>query len=143
RFTRVPTQDNVLVLVDQFEELFRFRRSRPTANARDEAVAFVKLLLEAAGQADVPIYIVLTMRSDFIVDCMDYPGLPEAVNEGQYLVPRMTRDELRLAITGPVAVAGGTIAPRLVLRLLNDVGDDQDQLPLLLHELLRTWELRV
>src|SRR6185295_14728852 len=119
---------------------FRFRQSRQIANSRDEAVGFVKLLLEAAGQYDVPIYIVLTMRSDFIGDCMDYPGLPEAVNDGQYLVPRMTRDELRSAINGPVAVGGGEIAPRLVLRLLNDLGDDHDQLPILQHALMRTWD---
>ena len=48
-------------------------------------------------QQDLPIYVVLTMRSDFIGDCMEYPGLPEALNNGQYLVPRMTRDELRSA----------------------------------------------
>ncbi len=140
RLARIPRHDNLLILVDQFEELFRFRRSRQIENSRDEAVAFVKLLLEAANQTEMPIYIVLTMRSDFIGDCMDYPGLPEAVNESQYLVPRMTRDELRSAITGPVAVAGGGIAPRLVLRLLNDVGDDQDQLPLMQHVLMRSWD---
>jgi tetratricopeptide (TPR) repeat protein len=140
RQARIPRHDNVLILVDQFEELFRFRRSRQIENSRDEAVAFVKLLLEAANQNEIPVYIVLTMRSDFIGDCMDYPGLPEAVNESQYLVPRMTRDELRSAITGPVAVAGGEIAPRLVLRLLNDVGDDQDQLPLMQHVLMRAWD---
>ena len=139
RMSRLPTHDNVLVVVDQFEELFRFKRSRQIQNSRDEAVAFVKLLLEATKQDSAPIYVVLTMRSDFIGDCMDYPGLPEAVNDGQYLVPRMTRDELRSAITGPVAVAGGQIAPRLVLRILNDVGDDQDQLPLMQHVLMRTW----
>src|SRR4051812_6074892 len=137
---RIPADDNVLILVDQFEELFRFQRNREIANSRDEAVAFVKLLLEAATQTAVPIYIVLTMRSDFIGDCMKYPGLPEAVNESQYLVPRMTRDELRLAITGPVAVAGAEIAPRLVLRVLNDVGDNQDELPLVQHVLMRTWD---
>jgi tetratricopeptide (TPR) repeat protein len=71
---------------------------------------------------------------------MDFPGLPEAVNDGQYLVPRMTRDELRSAITGPIAVAGGSIAQRLVLRVLNDAGDDQDQLPLVQHVLMRSWE---
>ncbi len=127
RQAKIPRGDNLLVVVDQFEELFRFRHSRQ-ADSKDEAMAFVKLLLEAARQ-DLAIYVVLTMRSDFIGDCMEYPGLPEAINAGQYLVPRMSRDELRLAITGPVAVGGGQIATRLVMRLLNDVGDDQDQLP--------------
>ncbi len=136
----IPARENILVVVDQFEELFRFRRSRPGESSRDEAAAFVKLLLEAAQQEEVPIFVVLTMRSDFIGDCMEFSGLPEAVNSGQYLVPRMTRDELRSAITGPVAVAGGTIAPRLVLRLLNDVGTDHDQLPVLQHALMRTWD---
>ena len=136
----VPARDNLLVVVDQFEELFRFRRSRPLENSGDEAAAFVKLLLEAAHQEEVPIFVVLTMRSDFIGDCMEFSGLPEAVNSGQYLVPRMTRDELRSAITGPVAVGGGEHRPRLVLRLLNDVGSDHDQLPVLQHALMRTWD---
>ena len=138
RQANIPREDNVLVVVDQFEELFRFRRSRQ-ADSKDEAQAFVKLLLEAARQ-DVALYVVLTMRSDFIGDCMEYPGLPEAINAGQYLVPRMSREKLRSAITGPVAVGGAQIAARLVLRLLNDVGDDQDQLPVLQHALMRTWE---
>jgi len=140
QFAHLPPHDNVLVVVDQFEELFRFRNNRRIDNSRDESIAFVKLLLEAAADPDLPIYVVLTMRSDFIGDCMAYPGLSEAVNNGQYLVPRMQRDALRLAITGPVAVGGGTIAPRLVLRLLNDVGDDIDRLPVLQHALMRTWD---
>lgn len=140
RQARIPSQDNILLIVDQFEELFRFRRNRQIENSRDEAIAFVKLLLEAAQQEHIPIYIVLTMRSDFIGDCMDYPGLSEAVNAGQYLVPRMTRDELRSAITGPIAVGGGEIAQRLVQRLLNDLGDNHDQLPVLQHALMRTWD---
>ena len=137
---RLAPYENVLIVVDQFEELFRFQRLQDAEHSRDEAIVFVKLLLEAVRQTAVPIYVVLTMRSDFIGDCMRYPGLPEAVNEGQYLVPRMTREGLRAAITGPVAVAGAQIAPRLVLRLLNDVADRQDELPLVQHVLMRTWD---
>jgi tetratricopeptide (TPR) repeat protein len=140
RLARLGPDENLLVLVDQFEELFRFRRSRLIDNSRDESIAFVKLLLEAVNQQELPIYVVLTMRSDFVGDCMEYPGLAEAVNDGQYLVPRMGREALRSAITGPVAVGGGRIAPRLVQRLLNDIGDDHDQLPVLQHSLMRSWE---
>lgn len=139
RQARIPQRDNVLVLVDQFEELFRFKQSR-REQGRDEAVAFAKLLLEASRNHEVPVYVALTMRSDFIGNCLELPELPEAINEGLYLVPRMTRDELRAAITGPVAVGGAAIAPRLVSRLLNDVGDDPDQLPILQHALMRTWD---
>jgi tetratricopeptide (TPR) repeat protein len=131
--------ENVLLIVDQFEELFRFRESVQIANSRDEAIAFVKLLLEAVARPNPSIYVILTMRSDFIGDCMNFPGLPEAVNAGLYLVGRMSRERLRSAITSPVAVGGGAIAPRLVHRVLNDLGDDDDQLPLVQHTLSRTW----
>jgi WD40 repeat protein len=140
RHARLAGHDNVLIVVDQFEELFRFRQARGTLEARDEAVAFVKLLVEAVHDETARTFVVLTMRSEFIGNCTQFADLPAAVNEGQYLVPRMTRDELTLAITGPVAVGGGEIAPRLVTRLLNDVGDDPDHLPLLQHALMRTWD---
>lgn len=79
------------------------------------------------------------MRSDFLGDCAHFYGLPEAINRGQYLVPRMSRDERRAAIAGPVAVAGGEISPILLTRLVNDVGDNPDQLSILQHALNRTW----
>jgi hypothetical protein len=140
RQARLPEYDNVLVLVDQFEELFRFRSMRASdPGTEDDAAAFVKLLLEAARQREVPVYVVLTMRSDFLGDCSQFQGLPEAVNEGQYLIPRLTRDERRDAITGPAAVGGAEMSPPLVNRLLNDVGDNPDQLPILQHALMRTW----
>jgi hypothetical protein len=100
----------------------------------------VKLLLEAAKQSQTAIYVVLTMRSDYLGDCAQFRDLPEAINDGQYLIPRMTRGERREAITGPVAVGGAQMTPRLVNRLLNDVGDNPDQLPILQHALMRTWD---
>ena len=112
--------DATLVVVDQFEELFRFQE---TDADPAEAAAFVKLLLEAAAQRELPIYVLITMRSDFLGDCAQFQGLPEAINDGQYLIPRMTRDERRFAITGPVGVTRGKISEPLVNRLMNDVGD--------------------
>lgn len=140
RQARMPANENLLVVVDQFEEIFRFKRTSRKEGSEDEAAAFVKLLLEAKRQTDVPIYIVITMRSDFLGDCSQFRDLPEAINDGQYLIPRMTRDQRREAITGPIAVGGGEMSPRLVNRLLNDVGDNPDQLPILQHALMRTWD---
>src|SRR5262245_50659672 len=135
---------NLLVVVDQFEELFRYRQSRAgqqenVTGVSEEATAFVNLLLEAKAQKTNPIYVVLTMRSDFLGDCAQFPGLAEAINAGQYLVPRMTRDERRAAISGPVGVGGAEISPVLLTRLVNDVGDNPDQLSILQHALNRTW----
>ena len=140
RETRMAQTENLLVVVDQFEELFRFKPASSGVHPEDEPAAFVKLLLNAARQDQLPIYIVITMRSDYLGDCAQFRDLPETINEGMYLIPRMTRDQRREAITGPVAVGGGQIAPRLVNRLLNDVTENPDQLPILQHALMRTWD---
>jgi len=139
RQASMVANENLLVVVDQFEEIFRFARVSEGEIYHNEAAAFVKLILEASRQREIPIYVVLTMRSDYLGDCSQFWDLPEAINESQYLIPRLTRDQLREAITGPAAVGGGEITARLISRLLNDVGDDQDQLPILQHALMRSW----
>lgn len=137
---RMQADSNLLIVVDQFEELFRFIHSSAGAESKEEAAAFVKLLLEASAQVELPIYVILTMRSEYLGDCTQFRDLPEAINKGQYLIPRMPRDQKRRAITGPVAVGGAKISPRLVQRLLNDVGDNPDQLPIMQHAMMRSWE---
>ncbi len=137
RQARLPRSDNVLVVVDQFEELFRYRDQHPSP---DEAKQFVQLLLRAAEADDEHIYIMLTMRSDYLGDCMLIPGLPEAINDGIFLVPAMSRYEREQAVRGPIRVAGAAIEVPLVNRILDDVGDEMDQLPLLQHALMRTWQ---
>ena len=132
--------ENLLIVVDQFEELFRFNSSQSDRSSRDEAAAFVKMLVEAGIQQELSIYVVLTMRSDFFGDCSQFEELAEAVNKGEYLVPRLNRENKKTAIEGPVRVGGGDISPRLVQRLLNDLGDDPDQLPIMQHALMRTWD---
>src|SRR5262245_24615651 len=140
RQANMPATENLLVMVDQFEEIFRVEQGRHDEGYENDKAAFIKLLLGAKNQTETPIYVALTMRSDYLGDCAQFWDLPEAINEGQYLIPRLTREQRRAAITGPVAVAGGEITPRLVNRLLNDVGDNPDQLPILQHALMRTWD---
>ncbi len=149
----LPPGHNLLLLVDQFEELFRYGDYA----GREEAEAFVALLLESSAAADAAIYLVITMRSDFLGACSLFRDLAERINESIYLTPRMTRDEIRQAIEGPAAVCGFSIEPALVNRLLNDLasfapwetdsGDEEaltlarraDQLPLMQHVLTRMW----
>ncbi|HKS40211.1 MAG TPA: hypothetical protein VJX74_06320, partial [Blastocatellia bacterium] len=136
----MPSGENLLVIADQFEELFRVEVGAQKEDDENDKAAFVKLLLEASRQREMNIYVVLTMRSDYLGDCSQFWDLPEAINESQYLIPRLTLDQRRDAITGPIGVCGGKITPRLVNRLINDIGDNLDQLPILQHALMRTWD---
>ena len=138
RRTPLPRGANLLLLVDQFEEIFRFREEVDP----NEADAFVALLLATVESLDVPAYVVIAMRSDFLGDCALFRGLPEAINDNQYLTPRLIREQLRAAIVGPARVFGGKVESSLINQLLNEIGPDPDQLPLLQHALMRMW-LRV
>jgi hypothetical protein len=128
--------ESLLIIADQFEELFRFDLTR---DQQANATLFVSLLLEATEQRQAPIYVVVTMRSEFLGRCSEFTGLAEAFNRSQYLVPRLTRDERREAIERPLKLFGTTPSPALVQQVLNDTGDDPDQLPVLQHVLLRTY----
>ena len=131
---------NFLILIDQFEELFRFLKSETDEEAANLSAAFVNLLLKSVSQSELPIYVAITMRSDFIGDCSQFPKLTHIINESHYLIPQMTREQQKMAIEGPVAVGGGKITKRLTQQLLNDVGNNPDQLPILQHALMRTWD---
>ncbi|MFP4024754.1 MAG: eIF2A-related protein [Thiohalospira sp.] len=132
-------KQNILIVIDQFEELFRYKSGRKGQLAYNESEAFVKLLITAHQTTNLPVYIVLTMRSDFIGECSQFHELTELINDSNYLVPQMTRDDFRKAIEGPVAVGGAKIESQLVQQLLNEVSDNPDQLPILQHALMRTW----
>lgn len=140
RYLQNQMGENIFYLIDQFEELLRFRQASATLDAHDEAQLYVNLILNAVTQTRVPIYVALTMRSDFIGNCSVFPRLTDLINRSNYLVPQMTREQKKMVIEGPVAVAGGRISQRLVKRLLSDMGNDQDQLPILQHVLMRTWD---
>ncbi|MFN7925896.1 MAG: SUMF1/EgtB/PvdO family nonheme iron enzyme [Bryobacteraceae bacterium] len=140
RQARLEPGESLLVVVDQFEELFRFHRDGREGDGGAEAQLFVASLLEAAAAFSPAVYVVLTMRSDFLGDCAQFPGLPEALNQSQYLIPRLTREQRREAIEKPLALVGARMTPSLVQRLLYELGDDPDQLPVLQHALNRTWQ---
>ena len=137
----ISKDTNFLIIIDQFEELFRHQKNdAETSLYAEEALAYVDLINEAIVYQDLPIFIILTMRSDYVGECAQHPSLTRLINESHYLVPQMTREQKRRAITGPVAVGGGTISSLLIQQLLNDLGNNPDQLPILQHALMRTWD---
>ena len=128
---------NLLVLVDQFEEIFTYVKTGIGTDT--EAETFVNLLLAARTHPEACVYVALTMRTDFLGQCVDFEELPEAINRAQYLTPRLNRKELGLAITGPAQVFGGEVETGLANELIKSIHQNSDQLPILQHALARMW----
>ncbi|HEV7406791.1 MAG TPA: hypothetical protein VGO11_27830 [Chthoniobacteraceae bacterium] len=127
-----------LVYADQFEELFRFSEKSSRA-AQEEALRLSQLLVAAAGQKEVRLHLLLSMRSEFIGECERFPGLPELVSQSQFLTPRLSRKQLEQSFGGPAQAVGWAVAPDALTALLNDCGNSPDQLPLAQHVLRRMW----
>jgi hypothetical protein len=130
---RGPT-DHICILVDQFEELFAFAKTN-----RDEALLFADILVGLATAPSDGLYAMLTMRSDYLGECSRFPGLAEAVNRTQYLLPRMNHASLVRAIRDPADLYGGQVSLQLTEQIITDASSEQDELPLMQHGLMLLW----
>lgn len=134
---------NLLILIDQFEELFTNSENFSNGKASRQAITLINLIIETtkiAEKEDLPIYIVCTMRSDYVGDCAIFKGFPELIVYSQFFVPRLKRQEIHRAILEPARLSGNKINNRLIERLINELGEGQDQLPILQHSLNRIWK---
>ena len=117
RFISNP-QEKVLLVIDQFEELFRL-----AARGKKEIVAasvakFVGLMVEVINQPDENIFSIISLRSDFIGESSRYHGLTQLINNSNYLVPELNPENYRKVIEGPIVNAGARIDQQLVSTIL-------------------------
>jgi DNA-binding SARP family transcriptional activator len=133
----------LLLLVDQFEELFTLCRDE------DERRAFVDNLLTAVAEETAgPTMVVTTLRADFYAHCAQYADLRTLLSNRQIYIGQMEAEELRRAIEGPAHHEGYDFEPGLVELFLRDIGVTEEgqpepgALPLLSHALLETWKRR-
>ena len=131
RLLQHGVNDHTCILIDQFEELFSFvRRQGP-----EQAQLLIQILVALLEHPQPGLYVVLTMRSEFLGACAQYSGFAEAVNRTQYLLPRMDHADLVRAIREPAQLYGGFVSLDLAERLITDAGSGQDVLPLIQHGL--------
>jgi AAA ATPase domain len=128
---------NLLLVADQFEELFRFRALGDAGEAR----RFVDLLLDVFDEQPEGIHLVLATRTDFLGDFSEIVGLAEAANTAPFLTPALTEDELRAAIRGPAELYGGSVEEAMVETMLSESANQPDRLPILQHALMRCWNV--
>ena len=135
---QAKNRKKLLFYIDQFEEIFRFYEENEEEDT--DIVAFIELINKIITDDTTSISFILTIRSDFVGDCSRFPEFTKALNNSQFLIPQMTRQEKREAIEGPVKAMGAAIEDELVETILQDINDRHDQLPLMQHSLMRTWD---
>ncbi len=133
-----PGANRLLLVVDQFEELYTLCADR------QERRHFLDELLAAAEPDEAgdlpPLAILLTLRADFMGQALAYRPFADALQDASLLVGPMTRDELRAAVERPALKQGAIFETGLVERILDDVGEEPGNLPLLEFALTLLWE---
>lgn len=135
--SQTSNRDHMVLIVDQFEEVF--------TSCEDEALrrAFIdNLMFSASSQSAGLVSVVITLRADFYAHCAHYPNLRDGLARYQEYIGPMSREEIRRAIEQPALQAGLNFEPGLVDFILKDTGDEPGALPLLSHALLETWKRR-
>jgi energy-coupling factor transporter ATP-binding protein EcfA2 len=135
--------DRLLIYVDQAEELYAMGPGPENEDAvqkhSDDVETFLELLARAGERASV----VLTIRVDFYGQLMRSPSVSRLLPAQQVNIRLMRPDDLRSAIVTPAKLVGLDFSPpELVVRMLDDLGQQEGRLPLLQFALKEIWERR-
>jgi len=129
-------KSEVLLIIDQFEELF-------TLVADDnERSYFLELLSAAVSDPYSPLRLLITLRADFYDRPLQHAEFGELVRRATEVVLPLAPAELERAICAPAEGVGASLEPALVARILQEVGDQPGTLPLLQYALTECFEHR-
>ena len=128
---------HLILIIDQFEELFTLCHHEET---RTQFVDNLLYALDPAQQSKLTI--LLTLRADFYHRVAWSDGLRNLLKSQQEYIGRMSRADLQQTIEGPARLYGYTLQEGLVKRILDEVGNEPGNLPLLSHALHETWQQR-
>jgi class 3 adenylate cyclase len=130
--------ERVLLVIDQFEELFTHK---PDPDAQryflDEIIAAAEA---GSSYRKSPLVILLTLRADFMGQALGHRPFADALQEGSLILGPMNRDELQAAVEKPAELAGAAFETGLVQRILDDIGQEPGNLPLMEFALTLLWE---
>jgi hypothetical protein len=122
----------LLLVVDQFEELFR---QVPLPKQAE----FVDRLFCAAETS--PLTALITLRADFVAPALQCDRrLANAIGQCNVHLGPLTREDLAATIEGPLRLVGASLEPGLLNKLLVDVERAPGQLALLEYALDDLWQ---
>jgi formylglycine-generating enzyme required for sulfatase activity len=127
-------QSAFLLIVDQFEELFTFADA--AASKRFDA-----LLANALQDAECPLFLISTVRADFLDRFEHLPRLQAIYNSHckRYFLPAISEHGLREIIEQPARLAGLDVS-EVSTAIIEDARDEIGALPLVENALFTLWQ---
>ena len=128
-------EGRVLVVIDQFEEIF-------TGATAKDADAFLTALSAAVEDPTSRLRLVITLRADYYDRPLEHPAFARIVKETAVDVTPLAGDELERAIVEPARQLGVGFEPGLVPRIAAETVGQPSPLPLLQYTLSELFDRR-
>ncbi|MBX9256380.1 caspase family protein [Desmonostoc muscorum CCALA 125] len=132
----LPGAEKLLLVVDQFEEVFT------VCADLEERQRFIELLTQVVHITDSRLAVVITMRADFLEPCLQYLSLHHLIQTQAVFMPPLAGVDLKDTIAEPAKLQGHSVEEGLVLKILEDVKQEPGFLPLLEFALTKLWDKR-
>jgi WD40 repeat protein len=131
----------LLLIIDQFEEIFTQVRG-PQDEVRQLQRAFITNLVDAVQTLNGRLRVVMTLRADFTMYCLEFAELRELLEPNQFLIGPLDQASLREVIIKPAEMVGVQFEKGLVERIMDDMTNQSFALPLLQVALWQLWQRR-
>ncbi|MEM7344998.1 MAG: protein kinase, partial [Chloroflexota bacterium] len=120
-----PDGSELLLVIDQFEELFT-----QVADEADRA-SFIEMILATLENPQGRLRLIVTMRADFYDKPLRYHNFGTLLREHTEVVLPLSDSELAQAIEQPAKQSGADLQPGLLEAIVRDVRESPGILPLL------------
>jgi len=137
----IKNDENVLIVVDQFEEIFRYGKKASGLYAGNGAATFVNLLMNAIEQQGTRIFLIVAVSSEYIPDCTKFYRFTQSIiiNRSSVIISDISAENLKAIIENPVRISGVTVDPLLSETITGIASDRVIPVALIQHSLRRTW----
>ncbi len=136
--SELPKNQRILLLIDQFEEVFTLCPKEEEKQRQH----FIELITQVVEVPTSSLAIVTTMRADFLEPCLSYHDLTQIIEDQAVYMPRLAGGNLEQAIEEPAKLQGYQLESGLLGEIFQDLGQQNECLPLLQFALTELWEKR-
>ncbi|MBK6265148.1 hypothetical protein JKA74_08870 [Marivirga sp. S37H4] len=136
---KLEEEHNLLIFIDDFEDIFAYEE---LYESEEDKLLFINLILKFIRRSNHPVYLVMALSSDFLSESSQYSGLPEVINDSQYMIPKMDASHLGKIIVHAFKSAGIRVESALIETILQDFKEHQAnnyQLQYLLKSMVDLW----
>jgi energy-coupling factor transporter ATP-binding protein EcfA2 len=140
RQSEIFGKKNLMIVIDQFEDLFLLTDNKNNATIlNEETNQYINAITGANFSEEIAVYVIIGLGAENIIDISPYRRLQDLLNQGQYLLPRMSSADVKRIILHPLIGKKISLSNESLDALLSQFGSDMRMLPNLQFLLYKAW----